>query len=286
MSNYIIEGGFDFYKELYESLDNSGNHTEDENVQVCLITNMPLIKHFVELECKHTFNYIPLFKDLVNHKTKFSSLDSQRLRMNEIRCPYCRNKQNSLLPYIEELDMPKQHGVNWINLEAMSTQSVSDLKVGQCSWGDGHECNAIHVLTNGITNMDYCYYHYKQTCKKLLMEQKEAKKAEALKQKQEVKAFAAQQKMEAKQKLLEEKALAKAAKALEKANNKENKKKNKQNKKNDGNIIANTGENVVLTACAVCQVILKGGPRKGEVCGGQVKQNNCCARHGKIVEIM
>ena len=222
---------------------------------------------------------------MVNHKTKFSSLDSHRLRMNEIRCPYCRNKQNSLLPYIEELGMPKQHGVNWINLEVMSTQSVSDLKVGQCSWGDGHECNAIHVLTNGITNMDYCYYHYKQTCKKLLMEQKEAKKAEALKQKQEIKAFAAQQKVEAKQKLLEEKALAKAVKALENANNKQNK-QNKQNKKKHGDIVVNTGENVVLSLSVSCQAILKSGLRKGELCGGPVKLNNCCTRHGKVVEIV
>ena len=118
------------------------------------------------------------------------------------------------------------------------------------------------------------------------MEQKEAKKAEALKQKQEIKAFAEQQKVEAKQKLLEEKALAKATKVLEKANNKENKKKNKQNKKNDGVIVANTGENVVLSAGAVCQVILKGGARKGEVCGSPVKLNNCCARHGNVVEIV
>jgi len=117
MSNYIIEDGFDFYKELYESLDNSGNYIEHENGPICLITNAPLTNHFVELECKHTFNYIPLFKDLVNHKTKFSALDSHRLRTNEIRCPYCRNKQNTLLPYIEELNLPKQHGVNYINME-------------------------------------------------------------------------------------------------------------------------------------------------------------------------
>jgi len=278
MSNYIIEDGFDFYKELYESLDNSGNYIEHENGPICLITNAPLTNHFVELECKHTFNYIPLFKDLVNHKTKFSALDSHRLRTNEIRCPYCRNKQNTLLPYIEELNLPKQHGVNYINMEEINTPNVLDVKIGQCSWGDGNECQSYHVLTHGHTNMDYCYYHYKQTCKKLLKEQKEAKKVEMIKQKQEMKALAAQQKMEAKQKLLEEKALAKVAKALEKANNK--------NKKNKVSIVVNTGENVVLSASSLCQAILKGGPRKGEVCGGQVKQNNCCARHGKIVEIM
>lgn len=272
MSNYIIEGNFDFYKELYESVDTSNNNIDDEYGKVCLITNAPLTEHFVELECKHTFNYIPLFKDLVNHKTKFSSLDSHRLRMNEIRCPYCRNKQNSLLPYIEELNVPKQHGVNWINIESLSPSNVSDLKLGQCSWGNGYECTMIHVLTDGLTNMDYCYYHYKQTCKKLLMEQKLAKKAEALKQKQEIKAFAAQQKVEEKKKLLEAKLLAKAAKALEKVNKKK------------GSVSVSMDENVVLSAGALCQVILKSGQRKGQLCGGAVKVNNCCARHGKVVE--
>jgi hypothetical protein len=273
MSNYIIEGNFDFYKELYESLDPSNNHIGDEYGQVCLITNAPLTEHFVELECKHTFNYIPLFKDLVNYKTKFNSLDSHRLRMNEIRCPYCRNKQNYLLPYIDELNVPKQHGVNWINIELMNPSNVSDLKLGQCSWGNGYECSAIHVLTNGLTNMDYCYYHYKQTCKKLLMEQKLAKKAEAFKQKQEIKAFAAQQKMEEKKKLLEAKLLAKAAKALEKVN-----------KKKKCAVVVNMDENVVLSAGAHCQVILKSGLRKGQACGAAVKLNNCCARHCKVVE--
>ena len=265
MSNYIIEGNFDFYKELYESLDDSGNNIDDSAMQVCLISNAPLIKHFVELECKHTFNYVPLFKDLVNHKTKFSSLDTHRLKVNEIRCPYCRNKQGNLLPYIEELGLPKEHGVNWINMDLMSTSNVVDLKLGQCCWGNGYECNAIHVLTNGSTNLDYCYYHYKLTAKKLLMEQK-------LKQKMAMKALIAQQKAEEKQKKLDAKNELKTAKALEKANKKKV-------------AVVNTGENVILSA-SLCQVILKSGPRKGQSCGGAVKLNNCCTRHGKVVEIV
>jgi hypothetical protein len=266
MSNYIIEGNFDFYKELYESLDDSDNNIDQQSAQICLITNAPLTKHFVELECKHTFNYVPLFKDLVNHKTKFSSLDTHRLKVNEIRCPYCRNKQGNLLPYIEELGLPKEHGVNWINMDLMSTSNVVDLKLGQCCWGNGYECNAIHVLTNGSTNLDYCYYHYKLTAKKLLMEQK-------LKQKMEMKALIAQQKAEEKQKKLDAKNELKTAKALEKAN------------KNKAQLVVNTGENVILSA-SLCQVILKSGPRKGQSCGGAVKLNNCCIRHGKVVEIV
>lgn len=263
MSNYVIEGNFDFYKELYESLDESNNNIDEQTAQNCLITNAPLTKHFVELECKHTFNYAPLFKDLVNHKTKFCSLDTHRLKVNEIRCPYCRNKQGNVLPYIEELGLPKEHGVNWINMDLMSTSNVADLKFGQCCWGNGNECNAIHVLTNGSTNLDYCYYHYKLTARKMLMAQK-------LKQKLEAKALVAQQKAEEKQKKMDAKNEAKAAKALGKKIM----------------AVANTGENVILSAQPMCQAILKSGPRKGDACGGPVKLNNCCTRHGKAVEIV
>ena len=268
MSNYIIEGNFDFYKELYESLDDSGNNMDEQLAQVCLISNTPLTKHFVELECKHTFNYVPLFKDLVNHKTKFSTLDTHRLKVNEIRCPYCRNKQGNVLPYIEELGLPKEHGVNWINMELMSTSNVVDLKLGQCCWGNGNECGAIHVLTNGSTNMDYCYYHYKLTARKLLMSQK-------LKQRLALKALMVQAKAEEKQKKLDAKNEVKAAMALENAN-----------KKKKVPLVVNTDENVILSAQQMCQAILKSGSRKGEPCGSVVKLNNCCTRHGKSVEIV
>ena len=265
MSNYIIEGNFDFYKELYESLDDSDNNIDESSAQVCLISNTPLTKHFVELECKHAFNYVPLFKDLVNHKTKFSSLDTHRLKVNEIRCPYCRNKQGCVLPYIEEIGLPKEHGVNWINMDLMSTTNVVDLKLGQCCWGNGNECSAIHVLTNGTTNMDYCYYHYKLTAKKAMMAQK-------LKQKLEAKALIAQAKSDEKQKKLDAKNESNAAKAL-------NKKK--------APLVVNTGENVILSAESMCQAILKSGPRKGEPCGNAVKLNNCCKRHtANVVEIV
>jgi hypothetical protein len=270
MSNYIIEGNFDFYKELYESLDDSDNNNniDELSAQVCLISNAPLTKHFVELECKHTFNYIPLFKDLVNHKTKFSSLDTHRLKVNEIRCPYCRNKQGNVLPYIEEIGLPKEHGVNWINMDLMSTSNVIDLKVGQCCWGNGNECSAIHVLTNGSTNLDYCYYHYKLTARKLQMAQK-------LKQRLALKALVAQAKADEKQKKLDAKNEIKTAKALEKASKKKP-------------LVVNTDENIVLSADTMptCQAILKSGPRKGEPCGSAIKLNNCCTRHGKVVEIV
>ena len=78
---------------------------------------------------------------------------------------------------------------------------------------------------------------------------------------------------EEKQKKLDAKNEAKATKALEKANKKKV-------------VVVNTDENVILSAQPMCQAILKSGPRKGAVCGSAVKLNNCCTRHGKVVEIL
>jgi hypothetical protein len=151
-------------------------------------------------------------------------------------------------------------------MDLMSTSNVIDLKVGQCCWGNGNECTAIHVLTNGSTNLDYCYYHYKLTARKLQMAQK-------LKIKLEAKALIAQAKAEEKQKKLDAKNEINAAKVLEKASKKKP-------------VVVNIGENVILSCETTCQAILKSGPRKGEACGSGVKLNNCCTRHGKVVEIM
>jgi hypothetical protein len=90
--------------------------------------------------------------------------------------------------------------------------------------------------------------------------------AQKLKQKLELKALIAQAKAEEKQKKLDAKNEAKAL----------GKKKP---------IVVNTGENVVLSG-SLCQAILKSGPRKGHICGGAVKLNNCCTRHNKAVEML
>ena len=96
MPKYIVEGAIDFFSELYKSLDEE----EDTNDNVCLITNAPLTANFVQLQCGHKFNYLPLYKDIYNHKKNFNYLESSsgKLGKNEIRCPYCRKKQNEVLP--------------------------------------------------------------------------------------------------------------------------------------------------------------------------------------------
>lgn len=117
MKNYNIEGGIDFYGELYKSLDIEENEkkTEDD-LMLCLITNKPLTEHYYTMVCGHKFNYLPLYLDIKNHKQKFNGMESHnsKLKQDEIRCPYCRKKQKGVLPYYEELIKEKVNGVNAI----------------------------------------------------------------------------------------------------------------------------------------------------------------------------
>ena len=118
MTKYIIEGNTDFFNELYKSLDNDENeHKTDADNNLCLITNQPLTEMSVKMTCGHKFNYVPLYLDIKNHKLKFNQMEKlqNRLKTNEIRCPYCRNTQTGLLPYYECLNLAQIHGVNYIN---------------------------------------------------------------------------------------------------------------------------------------------------------------------------
>ena len=105
--NYSVEGNIDFYGELLNSLcestviakDNKKNDSKD----LCLITQQPLEKHFVTLECNHKFNYLPLFKEVKRQKSLTqltNSFETTRLKLYEIKCPYCRHIQPKLLPYV------------------------------------------------------------------------------------------------------------------------------------------------------------------------------------------
>ena len=69
MNKYNIEGGIDFFAELYKSLDNeeSKEKTEEDNNK-CLISNQLLTDKHVTMKCGHKFNYIPLYYDILNHK--------------------------------------------------------------------------------------------------------------------------------------------------------------------------------------------------------------------------
>lgn len=299
MNKYNVEGNINFFEELYKSLDIEENELKtDEDNNKCLITNTPLIDKHMELKCGHKFNYIPLFYDLVNHKKKFNNMEGQntRLNLNEIRCPYCRNKQTSILPYYEDLGLEKVNGVNFYDPNLKQTnnnysnykgekccyllennlfnsnepESNNNKKYIECGgWYSTkimlyNEENPSEPVTYGDDKC-YCYSHKKLMIKhykqKLKEKEKEEKKQAKLQEKLQIK--------EAKE----------LAKTEEKAAKKLAKEEAKTLKKNSNNQNIILGPSIIENQIGVCIQILKTGPNKGNACGCKIVSENLCKRH-------
>lgn len=305
MNKYTIEGGINFYESLYKSLDIED--LNDEDINLCLITNQPLSAKFIKLDCDHKFNYIPLFLDIKNHKQKFNGMEgsSGKLNVDEIRCPYCRKKQKGLLPYYEEFGIDKTHGVNYVNPFANNNTSHANYKkceyiklnpkydengdepvetqkynIGNCKF---HICSTIGSQINYGTNenygdeKNYCWSHKKEMIKKYKQEIKNKAKECEKKAKEVIK----KEKEEEKQKLKEEKQKLKQKEKEEKQKLKEKKEKVEKKEKEENVVL---GPSIITDSCGniinnMCIQILKSGPKKGEKCGCKIVSENICKRH-------
>ncbi len=252
---YNIEGGIDFYKELNSCLKEESSKKE-EDLNKCLITHSELKEFYIELGCGHKFNYGPLYKDIYNYKKKLNFMEQSvnKLKVNEIRCPYCRKIFQQLLPYHENLPYPKEHGVNYID----------DVKMGvkQSNIADKDKCQYESLMTDNLDNTfinkcfnygyvhlklkekynntnKYCYHHKLIVLKEIQKEEKEKKKLEKINLKEELK----KQKQENKQKILE-----------------------------------NLSNNLIINN-EYCIEILKTGKRKGMQCLVKIFENCLCKKH-------
>jgi hypothetical protein len=290
MKNYKIEGqdgDFDFYSCLNDGDDDSNvilDNNNNADHQMCLITQQPLVDKFVKLNCGHNFNYIPLFNDLVNHKKKFNMMESNSgfLKKDEIRCPYCRQKQTGYLPYYSDMSLPKVDGVNWmeptINFNTAGSNKCGYLVNNELFNSSLPECNETNIkyikcgcyghyklsfFENDIQDDNYyCYNHKTIIMKKYNLEIKNKKKEEA--------------------KALKLKAKEEIKKAKEELKQKEKFDKLKLK------FLSKLGENVVLSSVldggdnnntALCSEILKSGTHKGEKCCVKIFEGQLCKRH-------
>ena len=60
---------------------------------------------------------------------------TSKLSTNEIRCPYCRKKQSSVLPYYEDLLIEKINGVNYYvsdEVNGLIYKIEKDGEIGRC----------------------------------------------------------------------------------------------------------------------------------------------------------
>jgi len=275
---YNIENNIDFYKELYISLYEDVDKTdhvdvvanEDDNIKMCLISNLPLKDYYVQLNCGHKFNYEPLYKDIFNHKKRFNSLEQNKnkLALHQIRCPYCRNIQNELLPYHEHLGLPKENGVNFYDINNINGVSYNYIiPENQCQYqiittdtsGNSHtyQCHHFgyshHVLKTKFNDTTkYCYTHKLAVIKSNREALKEKNKAIKLEEKNKKLEEKNKMKMELKQKKLENKKFT---------------------------VIENIGTSETNIYCVA---ILKTGKYKGSQCKTTIFKDSLCKRHFNV----
>ena len=147
---YIIEGGIDFYSELNKTEDNPEDKAEDNN-NICLISKELLSENFITLPCNHKFNYIPLYKEIILQKTLVSYLEIKKPLPHQIKCPYCRQIINKLLPYIPINDVDKIPSVNFPLSKCMKHLDC------QQQLKNKSMCNRSAYTINGET---YCENHW------------------------------------------------------------------------------------------------------------------------------
>lgn len=154
--NYIIEDNIDFYKEIYADIES------DDESMYCLITNDKLEEDYVTLECNHKFNYDAIYNDVYNHKNKFNVMERKRLHQSQLRCPYCRNIQNKLLPFNSKY--PNVQGVNYynVNIENNKPQNLPKNKyvAGCCEYDYSNELSSYNLHENKYTVCDILYVKY------------------------------------------------------------------------------------------------------------------------------
>lgn len=134
--NYIIHGDAgeeDIECNFFAQLKNMMSHSEEEETgenenedNCCLLTKEPLQYIHIVLSCGHKFNYVPIYREVIAQKTIGISstgyYTSNSLKRNEIKCPYCRNVQDKLLPYLEFNGVKKTVNVNYPVKMSMTSQ--------------------------------------------------------------------------------------------------------------------------------------------------------------------
>lgn len=145
--NYIIEDNLDFKAALANDLE--------EDPSICLISQQPLTKSHIQLPCKHTFNYKPLYKEIYVQKTVRNMYETVRLKINELKCPYCRSVSEQLLPYLPSEEPERKAGVNGPAKYCMPYPLT-------CEWFTINNEKACTKPACYIGNVSYCKTHYQK----------------------------------------------------------------------------------------------------------------------------
>jgi DNA-directed RNA polymerase alpha subunit len=98
--------------DLFKSyLNNETNCEISSSNKCCLISGEILTNNHITLDCGHMFNLNELYNEVVQQKAKVNFY-SNKIKTNEIRCPYCRIITPKILPYFKYYNNKLIYGVN------------------------------------------------------------------------------------------------------------------------------------------------------------------------------
>lgn len=166
MQQYSVENGLDVsFFEALKQLNQSPipiphptptPQTTDSNNNVCLITNEALNPFHVTLECGHKFNYESLYQEVLRQKGRVGMHHYfEKIGMNQIKCPYCRNMNNALLPFIGNTPHPIIKRLIGINAPASMCMAGVPCGANKCSLNAFYEHKEHY----------YCHRHYQSAIK-------------------------------------------------------------------------------------------------------------------------
>mgnify|MGYP001491844816 CR=1 FL=1 len=157
----------DSFNDILNTYLSKKNNDIFQDSDVCLISNEPLEENCITLSCGHRFNYNPLYKEITQQKNGSNYLEVTKVKLWEIKCPYCRNVQNKILPF--KNNFPKIAGVNWPIKYCMN---VSKCKyIFSSGKKKGLKCDKLWCS-------EYCNSHYK------IMERRKEKEKQKQQEKQ------------------------------------------------------------------------------------------------------
>jgi len=277
-SKYKAEANVDFFSLLNKELTSDSDTSSDQ----CLITNEPLKEEHVTLNCNHKFNYIPLYNEVKIQKCTKNHAETARLHVTQLKCPYCRKIQTSLLTYVPELNdaCPLIYGVNTLEPKHKTTKTCCYVKY---THSDGTKSFCTVEGEHFSKHEDGNYYCYSHSYEIKQKEQYLLNKQLALAKKNELKEAKLKQKqdlVESKKKAKEEAKIAKDAEKLQKKLSAKSIAINEVISLEKSSHVTDSNEIITLTTGDnKCTQILKTGVSKGCICGKQVHENNLCKRH-------
>jgi hypothetical protein len=148
-----------------QSSPDTNTDTDTDNIDnICLITKEKLQPNHITLNCKHKFNYLPIYFEVVNQKNKQNNMyEITKLLTNEIKCPYCRAITYKLLPYIPYPSVKVVKNVNSYITSSYNSNSDYFLYAPKCCHGGPETENPCqkYAVYYEKENMLLCPQHYK-----------------------------------------------------------------------------------------------------------------------------